>query len=311
MKQDKPNLDGQAAQGFGAVLGAAREAQGLSVGDMVGRVRISVRQVRALESENMADLPEPVYVRGFIRSYAKALGLDPKPLVDDFNNRFGDSFAIGVHQIPQVAYSSEQVLSNQGPSPWWRVAGILILAGAIIAGVWAVTSQGMLKDLFDGDPVLEKPAAAVADKTEKVEKKAAAPAKEAAPASGATAAAPVPAPAPVPVKAPPVSKAKTEIPGILLRPDDNAAAAQSDRKEVHIRLTPRHNSWVRVSRLDDDSTVFEQEIPAGSVRSIRGNKPLRVLIGNSEGITVEINDVELDYKRFSSPSDKTVRFRMY
>jgi hypothetical protein len=57
--------------------------------------------------------------------------------------------------------------------------------------------------------------------------------------------------------------------------------------------------------------VFEQDIPAGATRTIRGNKPLRVLIGNSDALEIELNDTLLDFSRFVSPREKTVRFRMY
>jgi len=72
---------------FGARLVAARESAGLSVGDMAARLRLHVNQVRALESEDLARLPEAAYVRGFVRSYARSLGIDPAPLVDDFNSK--------------------------------------------------------------------------------------------------------------------------------------------------------------------------------------------------------------------------------
>ena len=76
-----------APQGFGAMLRAAREAQGISLGDMAVRSRLSVAQVRALEEEDVSALPEPVYVRAFIRGCAHSLGLDPQALAEDYMNR--------------------------------------------------------------------------------------------------------------------------------------------------------------------------------------------------------------------------------
>ena len=61
-----------APKGFGAVLRAAREAEGISVGDMAVQCRLAVTQIRALEEERLENLPEPVYVRAFIRGYAHA-----------------------------------------------------------------------------------------------------------------------------------------------------------------------------------------------------------------------------------------------
>jgi len=299
-------------KGFGAQLLAAREQQGFSVGDMVGRIHISVRQLRALESEKLEDLPEPVYVRGFIRSYAKSLGIDHKPLVEDFNRRYGDSFSIGSHQIPEVAYSSEQVFQDKNPSPWWRLVGLLILVSAIAAGIWAIVSQDMLKGFTDNEPVPPRPAVQNEEVRREPVKQAVAPKPQPAAQRQSVQPAPAPAPVPPPKPEPPVIKAQENVPGIVLQADDSTdAAPQSDRKEVRIRLSVKQECWVRISRVGDDSTVFEQEVPAGATRSIRSTKPLRVIIGNSEDVEVELNDVLFDYKRFISPRDKTVRFRMY
>ncbi len=296
--------------GFGAMLLSAREEQGFSIGDMVGRIHISVRQLRALESETMEELPEPVYIRGFIRSYAKALGLDPKPLVADFNNRYGDSFSIGSHQIPEIPYSSEQILQGKDSSPWWRFAAILILVSAIAAGVWAIVSQDLVRNFMGSGDNLGSPAAPAAEVTKVEPKKANS--GRVAPAPAVRPAPRVVAPAPAPKPEPPVIKAQENVPGITLRRDNNSAAGTAtDNKEVKIRLIVKQDCWVRVSRLGNDSTVFEQDIPAGATRTIRGNKPLRVLIGNSDALEIELNDTLLDFSRFVSPREKTVRFRMY
>ena len=65
----------------GALLGAAREAQNLSVADVARQLKLSRAQVEALEAGDYEQLPGPVFVRGFIRNYARLLKLDPEPLL--------------------------------------------------------------------------------------------------------------------------------------------------------------------------------------------------------------------------------------
>ena len=65
----------------GAQLLAERRAQGLSLGDVARQLKLSVRQVEALERDEYAAFPGPVFVRGFLRNYAKLLQLDPEALV--------------------------------------------------------------------------------------------------------------------------------------------------------------------------------------------------------------------------------------
>ncbi len=65
----------------GQRLAAAREAQGQSIEDVVRHTKLSRRQVMALESDAYGQLPGPVFVRGFMRNYARHLQLDPAPLL--------------------------------------------------------------------------------------------------------------------------------------------------------------------------------------------------------------------------------------
>jgi hypothetical protein len=63
---------------FGARLNWERERLGLTVTDVAARLRLHPNQVRAIEQESLAKLPEAAYVRGFVRSYARVLNLDPR-----------------------------------------------------------------------------------------------------------------------------------------------------------------------------------------------------------------------------------------
>jgi len=53
----------------------------LEIGDLARRLKLRPAVVEALEAEAWERLPEPVLARGYLRSYALALGLDPKPLL--------------------------------------------------------------------------------------------------------------------------------------------------------------------------------------------------------------------------------------
>src|SRR5262249_50660744 len=66
----------------GRVLGEARQAQNLSVADVARQLKLSVSQVEALESGDFQRLPGPVFVRGFVRNYARLLRLAPEPLLE-------------------------------------------------------------------------------------------------------------------------------------------------------------------------------------------------------------------------------------
>ncbi|MBM2822485.1 MAG: helix-turn-helix protein [Thermoleophilia bacterium] len=81
---------------IGSSLREARLRQDLDFPELEERTKIRPKYLRALEDERFDILPAPTYVRGFLRSYADALGLDGQPFVDEYNTRF----AVGEEDAP-------------------------------------------------------------------------------------------------------------------------------------------------------------------------------------------------------------------
>ena len=81
---------------IGSSLREARLRQSLDFPELEERTKIRPKYLRALEDERFDILPAPTYVRGFLRSYADALGLDGQPFVDEYNTRF----AVGDEDAP-------------------------------------------------------------------------------------------------------------------------------------------------------------------------------------------------------------------
>jgi cytoskeletal protein RodZ len=76
---------------IGATLKIAREQQGISLDDAAEATKLRSSYLVALEEEAFERLPGPTYARGFLRSYAEYLGLDPQILIDEFNVRFASA----------------------------------------------------------------------------------------------------------------------------------------------------------------------------------------------------------------------------
>ena len=69
---------------FGDKFRNAREKKELSLDDVSNVTKISARMLRAIEQEHFDDLPGGVFNKGFIRAYAKHLGLDAEEAVSDY-----------------------------------------------------------------------------------------------------------------------------------------------------------------------------------------------------------------------------------
>ena len=88
---------------IGSSLRDARVRQGLDFPELEQLTRIRPKYLRALEDERFDVLPAPTYVRGFLRSYAAALGLDGQPFVDEYNSRFAvgeDEVVVRARRVP-------------------------------------------------------------------------------------------------------------------------------------------------------------------------------------------------------------------
>lgn len=76
-----PEIEQTDPAAVGEILRGGREARGLTVANVAQMLKLGVRQVEAMEAGRFDLLPGPAFVRGFLRNYARLLGLDAEPLV--------------------------------------------------------------------------------------------------------------------------------------------------------------------------------------------------------------------------------------
>jgi hypothetical protein len=95
------------------------------------RTKIRPKYLRALEDEQFDILPAPTYVKGFLRSYAEALGLDGQPFVDEYNSRFAvgdDEPVVRTRRMPVQQRHRRPVRES-------RIAVVALLAIAILTAL--------------------------------------------------------------------------------------------------------------------------------------------------------------------------------
>jgi Helix-turn-helix domain/RodZ C-terminal domain len=115
---------------IGSSLREARLRQELDFPELEERTKIRPKYLRALEDERFEILPAPTYVRGFLRSYAEALGLDGQPFVDEYNSRF----TVGEDDAPLRARRAPMPRRERGPRES-RMAVVALLAIAIVTAL--------------------------------------------------------------------------------------------------------------------------------------------------------------------------------
>ena len=88
---------------FGKTLRTAREAKGLTPGQIAERTHMMIQVVEGLENENFSKIVAPIYGRGFVKLYCEVVGLEPKPLVDAFMEIYSGSGASAAKSAPAPA----------------------------------------------------------------------------------------------------------------------------------------------------------------------------------------------------------------
>jgi cytoskeleton protein RodZ len=79
-------------ESVGEFFRQVRETKGLTIDEVASKTRIRTDFVKALEDGNFAKLPDQVFARGFVRSYARSLGLDEEDAIHRFIQSAGSFY---------------------------------------------------------------------------------------------------------------------------------------------------------------------------------------------------------------------------
>ena len=88
---------------FGKTLRIAREAKGFTTSQIADKTHMLVQVVEGLENEDFSRIVAPIYGRGFVKLYCEAVGLEPKPLVDEFMEIYSGNRPATIRERPTPA----------------------------------------------------------------------------------------------------------------------------------------------------------------------------------------------------------------
>lgn len=231
----------------GARLRAAREAQGLTLDAVAARTRLPVKHIEALEAGDAAALPEPFYVRSFLKKYAEVVGLDPAE----------------VALQPAPAVEAAQAAKEPAPAAWASLLRPFLPGLSYGAVALALVAGGYLAWRMQPrvSPIEASPTPA------------ATPSPSPPPSPSALPATPSPG-------AEPASGAVVASPAALAASPAPASASPGTGQTV-LELEIVQRSWLEVKA--DGRTLFEDTLPAGTRKSFTA-RGLRVTVGNAGGV---------------------------
>ena len=147
--QDQPELDGQSPGFPGHLLRQAREEQGLSQKETARDLHLTSKVINAIEEDNFELIPSFVFARGYIRSYARHLGLDGQTLVAEFDLAYG----VPNNSAKPMSAIRKGVQQSKPGDTWVKLISIVFVVGLVAASiVWWQSQNGsqMLPQLSSG-----------------------------------------------------------------------------------------------------------------------------------------------------------------
>ncbi len=250
-------------------LRSAREARGLSVQEVSAHLKLAPRQIEAIERGDLSALPGAAFARGFVRNYARFLGLDAAPMLAQMETPAA---------LPPAEIASRMTTPSLGrmPSPGdgrysALPAALVVLLIVVVLGAgwyfrWFEGQQEALLLSADGSSMLVEEAPLLPE--------ASLPAVPLAPAlPEASPAAPVNA-----VAAPAMVSAPVEAPVVPAVSAPIARPVMAGGARLVFEFAGE--SWVEV-RDASGRLIFSRLNQAGSSQEVQGTPPLELVVGNA------------------------------
>lgn len=272
----------------GRRLRVQRQSRGIEVERIAAQLHLRVAAVEALEQDRYQDLPGPVFIAGYLRNYARLVGLDPEPLIATYRatTPAAETTSLRVSPLPRQEIGSGHIMV--------RLISLALLAAVIAMLVlWWQSRSELLSSAPPGDTTGLTPRAPTG--LQPLNRPSGAATQEAVAASPTlplpTAAGPRPEPGSAnatDLSRPPAPI--TEAPPLPVPPAAGSAAETPAAPAVNpteVALTFSDSSWISV-RDAAGSALLNGQMHKGDTRVLGGSPPYTLVIGHPGAIAVTV-----------------------
>lgn len=276
----------------GTVLREARERQGLSVDEVVSRIKFAPRQIAALEADDFAQLPEIAFVRGFVRSYARLLQLDSAPLLAALPHAPAQTVPAADNALPEVPFPTDY--SSRKPNIIWLAAALVVALA--LALFMLLNGSGSNAPNPPAEPQVKVETLELTS-VEVLPDSAVLPVSPSGVNTVPTQGFVAPASS-VAARISPEVKASVEASAPPLRIDHSAVQAVQKKPTLPgsvgaIHMTFDDDSWVEVTDRDGKK-LMSQINPRGSEQNIDGTPPFSLVIGRAAAVHLYYRGKQID-----------------
>ena len=265
-------------ESFGARLKKEREQRKITLDEIAASTKVGTRFLRALEEERFDQLPGGIFNKGFVRAYARHLGIDEEQAIADYVAAAGAGQPEKKPeevQVPEVWAEEESTGASR--IPWGKLAiGLLIVAFGF--AVWGFR--------FRESRQQERPIApAATNRTPPIPAKAAVPSRPDVKSSKATASeqpvSPTPGGQPAGSPAPSAPAAQTS----------QAQAPVATPGAFRVLIKARADSWVTITA--DGKELVPELLLASGEKSVEARKEIVIKAGNVGALDFSFNGKKL------------------
>jgi cytoskeleton protein RodZ len=278
-----PVNEAPVAPSLGQQLRAARLALGLSIEDVVHVLKFSSRQIEAIEADRMDIVPGNVFLRGLVRSYARFLKIDPDPLIGILDQRA---------PIRQPEIRAPENMGTAMPKGGTQqmlllvaISVLLLIAGVMIGWHYlGISTSDDSTQVAAVEPVM----------TPVIQPEGAVPAAQ---AETPVAASPPESEQPASAAVPPVAAKVKSAPAVPAQmvPAASTATVPLPAEGRRLSFQFQGESWIEVKDASD-TVVLSGTFQGGATRSVAGQGPFEIVIGNASAVTLKDGGKPVDLK---------------
>lgn len=287
---------------FGEKLKLEREKRKITLEQISNSTKIGTRMLQALEEDRFNQLPGGIFNKGFVRAYARFVGLDEDQTVADYLDASGDAPPVSTEIAPQEDGARENAenlrrleASEDYPArhlPWGLFAAVLLVI-ALALSLWSHRRREQARQSVRPAPT----AAATqlsgeASRGASGDESGAGSPSPASPATGSPTAGSTPSVQPASASSGKASSIAPKIPQDLAPQNLSAASPAATPGEFTVLIQTREESWISITA--DGKSAPSELLAAGSQRTIRGRKEVVVKVGNAGGVDFHFNGKKLD-----------------
>ena len=323
--------DGDAANGAAPTIPSAstpgdlraqRESLGLTAKDLAHRLRMQARQVEAMERGDWEALPGIAFVRGALRNYGRAIGIDVQPLLDAVGGFAKPTEARSTTALntpfPATSSTFDFRTRRRSNRAWllWAIVGVVAVVAIAyffntdpqlgrLGGEPQAGAGGTATETIDASgqrvTTVTTPAASPAASV-------AAPADAGASTAGAASGTPAATSAPLAGADGTAAAAANTTAAATTAATTAATAAPAAPSVPRLVLQFSQDAWVDIRDPATNRILFFGTAKAGSSQSYSDTGPLKLTLGNVNKVSIEVNGKPYDPKAYSK--DNVARFTL-